>query len=166
MGPWYRVFGSNHVQPSPAALLEELHQQGIPATGQFQGDDQGWFRARLALADEDTPLELERYLAREEGIRPELNSWAAWLETCEDNPHHAGLMERMIGTTQIFTLHDPSAAAEEDVAARACRTLCRFLARETAGVYQIDREGFFAADGTLLVPERDEAGPDVATSVA
>jgi hypothetical protein len=31
--------------------------------------------------------------------------------------------------------------------------LCRFLARATDGFYQVDDEGFFEADGTLLVKE-------------
>jgi hypothetical protein len=36
---------------------------------------------------------------------------------------------------------------------RLCLTCCRHLAAVTDGVYQADHGGFFAADGTLLVPE-------------
>ena len=95
-----------------------------------------------------TPLTLERYRADEEGIRAELNSWAAFLETCA-GPHHILLMERAIQTRQLFTLHDPTGDAD-----RACVALCQRLAAVTAGFYQIDGFGFFDADGTPLVEER------------
>ena len=36
---------------------------------------------------------------------------------------------------------------------QGCLALCRHLARETEGFYQVDGVGFFAADGTLLVRE-------------
>ena len=96
----------------------------------------------------DAPLVLECFHADEEGIRAELNSWAAFLETC-DGPHHVRLMEKAIQTRQLFTLHDPTEAGLD----LACTTLCRHLATVTAGFYQIDGLGFFAADGTLLVEE-------------
>ena len=98
----------------------------------------------------DKPLVLERYRADEEGIRAELNSWAAFLETC-DGPHHIPLMERTIQTRQLFTLHNPTGDVGLD---RECHTLCQLLARITAGFYQADSLGFFDADGTLLVEER------------
>jgi len=34
-----------------------------------------------------------------------------------------------------------------------CVGLCRYLAHQTAGIYQIDGNGFFADEGTLLVSE-------------
>ena len=98
----------------------------------------------------DKPLVLERYRADEEGIRAELNSWAAFLETC-DGPHHIPLMERTIQTRQLFTLHNPTGDVGLD---RECHRLCQLLARITAGFYQADSLGFFDADGTLLVEER------------
>ncbi len=91
---------------------------------------------------------LERYSADEEGIRAELNSWAAYLETC-GGPHHVYLMERTIQARHLFTLHDPT----KDELDSGCVALCRHLAIETAGFYQIDAIGFFDADGTLLVAE-------------
>src|SRR4051794_5583725 len=95
------------------------------------------------------PLLLERFTSEEEGIRAELNSWAAHLETCDHSPHHVRLMERAIQTKQLFTLESPSDAPDP-----ACVDLCRRLATETAGFYQIDGVGFFDADGTLLVEDR------------
>ena len=111
-----------------------------------------WYRVFGSLdtpadIEASTPLTLECFRADEEGIRAELNSWAAFLETC-DGPHHIPLMERTIQTKQLFTLHDPT-----DEAPFACITLCRHLASITAGFYQIDDIGFFDAAGTLLVEE-------------
>ena len=59
-------------------------------------------------------------------------------------------MERMIATAQLFTLQCPDDDKGLDEFAIA---LCHYLAEATAGVYQIDGRGFFAADGTLLVVE-------------
>jgi hypothetical protein len=60
------------------------------------------------------------------------------------------LMERMIQTAQLFTLQSKEQSARAEC---VCGELCRFLAETTAGVYQIDERGFFAADGALLVAE-------------
>ena len=93
------------------------------------------------------PLALECFSADEEGIRAELDSWAAFLETC-DGPHGVPLMERAIQTRNLFTLHDPSGELDSD-----CVALCQQIAEVTAGFYQIDDIGFFDAAGTLLVNE-------------
>jgi hypothetical protein len=139
MTGWFRVFGRSPVEPQPAALLEHLQ-----ATGKFRGDDLGWFHADLVT--EDGPIELDRFLASEDGIRAELRTWAAWLETREGHPNHGPLMERMIATQQVFTLHGP---------AEACEACCRYLAGVTDGVYQVDGRGIVAADGTLLLEEEE-----------
>jgi hypothetical protein len=156
MSQWFRVFGLSGAAVEPAALLEHLHGQGFAVAGRFRGDDRGWFRAELAIADDAPPVIVERYFADEEGIRPELNTWAAWLEEQEGNPHHLPLMERLIGTAQLFTLHQPAEDADaEDVelVERLCLECCRHLASAADGVYQADHHGFFAADGSLLVEE-------------
>jgi hypothetical protein len=150
---WSRVFGTNDVPPEPAALLEHLHGVGLPVHGRFRGDDQGWFDAQLVFDEDSPPLQVERYLATEEGIRADLNSWAAWLETAEDNPHSAELMQHVISTTQLFTLHCPEEEDDEGAIEPLRTALCRFLAGATGGVYQVDGQGFFAADGSLLVRE-------------
>ena len=145
---WFRVFGTNDAQPQPAALLEHLAAEGLEVTGQFRGDDLGWFRAELACGPDSLPL--ERYLVSEEGIRAELNSWAAWLETCAPEAEQARLMERMIQARQLFTLQRPDDAEE---AGPVCVALCQYLAWATDGTYQIDGRGLFAADGTLLAAD-------------
>lgn len=141
---WYRVFGGNTEMPAPAAILNHLTSLFASVRAEFAADATGWYRADLVV--DGVRLELERYVAGEKALRAELNSWAAWLETQESSPAHLALMERMIQTAQLFTLH---ASAESS----ANEPLCRFLAEATAGMYQIDGRGLFAADGALLVPE-------------
>ncbi|HEY7307899.1 MAG TPA: hypothetical protein VH643_00930 [Gemmataceae bacterium] len=145
---WYRIFGGGSEMPAPAAILEFLSGRYASVSGEFAADASGWYQADLLV--DGVPLQLERYLADETGIRAELNSWAAWLETREDAPAHLRLMERMIQTSQLLTLRSIEASPRTEA---VCGTLCRFLAGLTAGVYQIDGRGFFAADGALLVSE-------------
>src|SRR5205807_4628571 len=107
---------------------------GVTVSAQFRGDDAGWTALEITLNEGEAPLLLECFFSSEDGIRQGLNNWAAWLETCEDNPHHVLLMERVIQAKQLYTLRD----AEECV----CEALCRWLAQATDGVYQHDGEGF------------------------
>jgi hypothetical protein len=149
---WQRVFGSNQVEPQPAALLEHLQQQGFEVTGHFRGDDRGWFSAEIEYSPDLPQLTIERYLADEEGIRGELNTWAAYLET-EVGPEGIRLMQQIIGTSQLFALEQPFNVAQAGHAVRLSETLCRFLACATDGIYQVDGMGFFAADGTMLIDD-------------
>jgi hypothetical protein len=150
---WHRVFGTDAGPVQPVSLLDHLHGLGFEAAGHFRGDEQGWFRAELRLPEQRAALQLERYLAEEEGIRDELNTWAAWLEEAADGPHRDDLMRHLIATAQLFTLRQAPGQEDDGEAGEACALLCRFLAGRTAGVYQVDGQGFFSADGTLLVPE-------------
>ena len=153
MGLWYRVFGAGAHVPDPAALLAHLNTLGDRVEGRFQEEEAQWWSAEIAFAKDTTPLHLDRFLAAEEGIRAELNSWAAYLETCDYSPQHAPLMERMIQTRQLFTLRRPIDHADEVRVERLCVGLCAWLARRTDGVWQADGQGFFDADGTLLLQE-------------
>lgn len=152
MSEWYRVFGRNEVQPEPAALLEQLHAEGLMVRPVFRGDDLGWFSATLTLEGGSGVVELERFLTREEGIRGELNAWAAWLETVAHDPNAAVLMERVIQTKQLFTIRGAETTDVVRVEA-GCAAVGRFLARVTDGVYQVDGQGFFSAEATLLLRE-------------
>ena len=154
MEAWYRVFGTNDANVEPAGLLSaQSRHVGVQVTGRFRGDDLGWFEAELGLRG--ARLELQRYLADEDDLRDELHSWAAWLETVADNPESPRLMRHMIATTQLFTLRraDPVAHEDQYLVEELCIGLCQFLARATAGVYQVDGKGFFDAEGMLLVAE-------------
>jgi hypothetical protein len=151
MGLWLRVFGKSTNVPEAEGMRNCL--SGVaPVTATFDGDEGGWLRAEICFG-EAAPLLLERFLSDEEGIRAELNNWAAYLETCDYEPNHAPLMERMIQTKQLFTLRRPIDHADEVLVDRLCVALCRFLATATDGVYQVDDAGFCAADGTLLLRE-------------
>ena len=110
---WYRVFGASEAEPQPEAVLEHLHGLGLAVPGHFHGDAQGWYRAEFVLPRGATPLVAERFLGSEEGIRAELNAWAAWLETAEYSPHHRRLMQDVIATRQFFTVRLPLDNADE-----------------------------------------------------
>lgn len=150
---WSRVFGRSEATPDPAALLAHLQALGMPAAGQFRGDDLGWTGAELILQAAATPVSLERYLTSTDDLRDDLNTWAAWLETQDHEPRHRALMEHVIGTRQLITIRRPLDQADEVALERLCSHLCQWLAARTDGIYQVDSEGFFAADGTLLLQE-------------
>jgi hypothetical protein len=152
MGLWYRVFGRSDAGVSPEQIRQSLAAHAPSIACDFTTEGETWLRAELRFAP-STPLHLERFRADEEGIRAELNSWAAFLETCDYDPGHTSLMERVIQTRQLFTLRRPIDAADDVLVERLCVTLCRLLASETDGIWQADDEGFFAADGTLLLRE-------------
>jgi hypothetical protein len=139
---YFRMFGRDDAVPDLAALLSYVH-----AVGHFRGDDLGWTGGELVLGDRSVTV--ERYLTKEDDLRDDLNTWAGWLETRTDQPRHGDLMRHVIGTKQLVTIRTPPGLELESL----CDELCRWLAGQTDGVYQIDGRGFFAADGTMLLPE-------------
>ena len=138
---WFRVFGTADTPIDPAEVVEHLRLRGIDVEGHFGGDDQGWFKVDLVLA-KDLTLHVERYLTEEEGIREELNAWAAFLESCAENHYVPRLMQQMVGTQQLFTFRVPRDRLEDEPVARLCRELCQYLCEKTKGVYQMDGQGF------------------------
>jgi hypothetical protein len=152
MARWYRIFASRDGAPELAGIEACLAGPGAGAQLSCSADASGWYRVDVVLGS--TSLVLERFLAEEEGIRGELNTWAAWLETCEDSPQHAALMEHTIQARQLFTLCRPSDGADEPLIERVCEMLAQHLAQASEGFYQVDDLGFFAADGTALVREQ------------
>jgi hypothetical protein len=148
----YRIFGANDSALEPAPFLQHLRDMGFDVTASFRADDQGWFEAELRLSGEDDPIKLERFLSGEEGVRTELHSWIAWLETI-DSQHQDRLIRHLVGTKQILTIPLLSTDDPEDPRADLGLAVCRYLAVQTEGVYQVDGQGLFAPDGTLLVRE-------------
>jgi len=146
----YRVFGSNDSAVEHAPFLEHLRGLEFNVTVSLRGDDGGWFEANLFLQDEDEYVKLERFLASEEGVRAELHTWIAWVETIE-TPHQDRLIRQLVGTKQIFTV-SPASDLDQHVR-EVCLAVCRYLARETDGIYQVDGQGFFTRDGDALAPE-------------
>lgn len=148
--PWYRVFCASDTIPAPADLEAVAVGAGLSVSLEAAQEAEQWFWLRLQMGDE--ALEISRFLSDEEGIRVELNSWAAFLESCSEGPEHAALMERTIQSRQLFYFECSRMSPFADVAVR----LCKRLATIAEGFYQIDDEGFFAADGSLLVAEPHE----------
>ncbi len=150
---WYRVFGLDAAEVPPAALAEHLHGLGIAVEPHFRGDDLGWTSGELRLPGGGTPIYLNRYLTAADDIRADLNGYAAELETYDFHPAHRHLMEHAIQTQQLIVMRRPADGADEATLETALEACCQFLAGRTQGVYQIDGRGWFATDGTLLLPE-------------
>ena len=96
-------------------------------------------------------------MAKEDNLRNDLNSWAAFLETCDYSPNHSMLMERVIQTQQLITLRKPIDHADEVSVDRLCLAVCGFLAEQADGIYQIDDDGWYDAAGTLLLKANTKA---------
>jgi hypothetical protein len=145
--PWYRVFARSAEPVQPAVVLADLIWDGVPVNGHFQADEHGWYRCELIAAPAMGPIVVECFRVLEDGLRPELQSWAAYVETI-DSPHSPEFMEAINAAAQVFTVQvfDPRAA-------NLVRTLCDNLAHAGDGVYQIDGEGFFWSNGKLAVAE-------------
>src|SRR5918992_682681 len=97
---WCRVFAHLETSPDADAIAAHVRGLGHACEARTEADALGWFH--LELATNLGHLTLDRFQA-DEGIRNDLNSWAAWLEI------HAGeraesLMQHMIATRQIITL--------------------------------------------------------------
>jgi hypothetical protein len=153
---WRRVFGITDTQPEPAALANGL-QPVAPSlrVHAVKAGERGWHRTEIQWAGGATPLVVERFWRDEEGIREELQAWAAWVETCADNPHHERLMQHLTSTQQVFTLRSVPEHHDAGGLDHVCQAICQYLARVTDGVYQVDQQGFFDRDGTLLLPESE-----------
>jgi len=148
---WYRVFGRRIAPVAPDEVLAYFDHQRLPCKTEFE-PPQDWRQATLVVAD-TIPLELERFPASEEGIRTELNTWAAFLETCDYSSNNVPLMEHMIQTTQLFNLRCAEDHDNPKLAQEVCVSLCQYLAQLTDGVYQVDEEGFYTPAGVLILPE-------------
>jgi hypothetical protein len=149
---WYRVFCRSPDAPAPADLLARLAAGGRPVTASFDPPDRSWASAEVGLS-RGTPVYLERFRTAEDDLRNDLNTWAAVLETLDYSPNHARLMEHVIQTQQLFTVRKPLDHANESALDELCRRLCLELAAAGDGVFQVDDDGWYAADGTLLLKE-------------
>jgi hypothetical protein len=150
---WHRVFCRSPEPVTPVSLVEHLHAIGLPVVPHFRGDDLGWTSGELVLPGGGTSVQLGRYLTKEDDLRDELNAFAAELETLSFNPNHTALMAHVIQTQQLVTLRRPLDHADEATLERVCVEAMRLFATHADGVYQIDTQGWFAADGTLLIEE-------------
>lgn len=149
---WYRIFcRSDQTQPI-AGLLVHLQALGLTLQSHVRGDDLGWTSAELRIGA-GSPVYLQHFLVKEDELRDDLNNWAAWLETATWSEHSVPLMERVIQTQQLITLRKPIDHSDDIALENLCLACCQLLASACDGVYQIDDDGWYAADGTLLVKE-------------
>ena len=148
-----RIFGRTLAAVTPSMIAEHLHAAGLRVEPHFRGDDLGWTGGTLALPGTGSPFQLERFLTVEDELRADLNNYAAELETMDYNPNHVMLMQHVIQTQQLFALRRPLDHSDESMLETLNTTLAQYLARQTDGVYQLDGDGWFAADGELLLPE-------------
>jgi hypothetical protein len=147
---WCRVFGLKEPAPEPETIAEHVRRGDYVAAIQAESDEQGWFH--LELSSSAGMYILDRY-SSDEGIRDDLNTWAAWLEE-NAGAEAERLMQRMISTRQLITLRRDDRGDDPETR-RFCHDLARWFAERTDGIYQIDGDGFFAADGRVLVAEND-----------
>ena len=151
----YRIFAKSDRQPDPRPLGELCNQFNTPVEGVFYGDDQGWTKLELKFSKGRYRVTIQRYLAVEEGLREAFRTWAAWIESANQDPANDWLMEHMINTQQLFTIEPSAKKAQDPFVKTVCTKIARYLATQTNGVYQVDNEGFFAADGNLLMREEN-----------
>lgn len=152
MHVWHRVFSLDTPEPDPASLCVEMERDGFRVRPFIRGDDAGWFEARIELIDLGSRLLIERYLVGEEKLRGDLNSWSAWVESQPASEEREAILDHIAGTCQFVTLFE-DATEEREATLDPALVVCRWLARTTRGIYQIDGQGFFDAAGHLLLPE-------------
>jgi hypothetical protein len=149
---WYRVFCRTDAGWTPEDLLARVQQPRRQVTANFRGDDLGWTAAEFAIGP-GSPVYAERYLTGEDDLRDDLNTWAAWLETQDHEPNYRRLMEHVIQSKQLVTIRKPVDHPNESAVQDLCRGLCQYVAAAADGVYQVEGDGWFAADGQRLLTE-------------
>jgi hypothetical protein len=149
---WYRVFCRTDAEVPAGHLLAEAQRPGRAVRGDFRGDDLGWTAAEFSIGP-GTPVYVERYLTGEDGLRDGLNTWAAWLETQDHEPNHVRLMEHVIQAKQVVTVRKPLDSPQESAIEDLCQSVCRVIAQAADGVYQVEGDGWYTADGHKLLQE-------------
>ena len=145
---WYRIFSVTPEEVGPAVIAEHLHAHGRKVEPHFKGDEFGWISGELKLPAGGI-VRLDRYLTEEDGIRSELNAFAAEIEDLEESQRSARLMEIVIGTKQLVAI-----SKEEDTGAevdQTCEETARFLTKQSQGVLFIEDRGWFGPDGEELI---------------
>jgi len=148
-----RIFGKSDRCPTSTVLAEALESSACTLQLACEPTNDDWRHIEVLVREQETPIYLDRFHRTDEGIRGELQAWAAWLETCDYSPNHQSLMTHMIQTQQVFTVRKPVDCANEVLIDNVSVAICQFLAQAADGIYQIDGKGFFAPDGTMLLQE-------------
>lgn len=150
---WLRVFCAEEAEVLPSWLAAVLAEHGHLVDPHFRGDDLGWTSGELRFREPITPIILDRYLVQEDELRHELNTFAALLESMDFSPNAPELMRKVIQTQQLIVLRRPVDHSDEARLEAILDCVCREIAQQRDGIIQIEGQGWFAADGTLLLQE-------------
>jgi hypothetical protein len=149
---WYRVFCRSAGSLEPRDLAGRLATSGRAVRAEFEPNDRTWSSGALRLGS-GTPIYVERFDTATDELRNDLNTWAAYLETLDYSPNHTRLMEHVIQTRLLFTIRKPLDHPNESAVDDVCRALCGELATVGDGIFQIEDEAWYSADGTMLLQE-------------
>ena len=138
--------------PQPANVQRILQDGGFNDSIAVTGDELGWTSIEVPFDGPANRLRIERYLTDADDLRDELDAWAAWVETQGSGPTCVELMQNLISTRQLFTLHLACAQANSELLSLV-EPIAQWLASQTAGIYQMDGRGFFAVSRELLLKE-------------
>jgi hypothetical protein len=135
----------------------ECLQSLIPEVkGKFRTDEDGWFQLIL-----DHPsigeLTIDHFLTSEKGVRAEINTWAAWLESKQ----RFDLMERIIQVKQILSFEVTPEMDDNVSDSLVYKRLALALAALAEGFVHMDGVGFLEPDGTVLIEDEDAIRADL-----
>lgn len=156
MAGWFRVFLLQEDGPKPSGIMECLQSLIPEVKGKFRTDEDGWFQL---IIDHSSigELTIDHFLTSEKGVRSEINTWAAWLESKQ----RFDLMERIIQVKQILSF-EVTPEMEDNVSdSLVYKRLALALAALAEGVVHIDAVGFLEPDGTLLIEDEDAIRADL-----
>ena len=156
MAGWFRVFLLQEDGPKPYGIMECLQSLIPEVKGKFRTDEDGWFQLIL-----DHPsigeLTIDHFLTSEKGVRSEINTWAAWLESKQQ----FDLMERIIQVKQILSFEVTPEMDDNVSDALVYKRLALALAALAEGFVHMDGVGFLEPDGTVLIEDEDAIRADL-----
>ncbi|NBR06211.1 MAG: hypothetical protein EBT92_10610 [Planctomycetes bacterium] len=156
MAGWFRVFLLQEDGPKPSGIMERLQALMPEVNGKFRTDEDGWFQLILSHSVIGE-LILDHFMASEKGVRSEINTWAAWLESKQQ----FDLMERIIQVKQILSFEVTPEMEENVPDALVFRRISLALAELAQGFVHIDGIGFLESDGRLLIEDEDAIRADL-----
>ena len=156
MAGWFRVFLLQEDGPKPSGIMECLQSLIPEVKGKFRTDEDGWFQL---IIDHSSIGELiiDHFLTSEKGVRSEINTWAAWLESKQQ----FDLMERIIQVKQILSFEVTPEMDDNVSDSLVYKRLALALAALAQGFVHMDGVGFLEPDGTILIEDEDAIRADL-----
>ena len=156
MAGWFRVFLLQEEGPEPFRIMECLQSLVPEVKGKFRTDEDGWFQLILDHSSIGE-LTIDHFLTSEKGVRAEINTWAAWLESKQQ----FDLMERIIQVKQILSFEVTPEMDDNVSDALVYKRLALALAALAEGFVHMDGVGFLEPDGTVLIEDEDAIRADL-----